>query len=302
MNHSLSSRKLAGSPHAAAFTLIELLVVIAIIAILAAILFPVFAQAKEAAKKTSCLSNQKQIALAWPMYANDYDDTMAYANGEPYNNVPAGGLFGTQFPLYANWFTSFSPIQGGADVTAGLLYPYMKSTGISDCPSAKGLADSTGMEPVAYSVNMGIFFGADIEVGAAWPASSEVNYSTVTAPAETILYGDSATAAWGDGVQRGGEVMFFGQPCIAAEGIAHGIHSGQANLSWLDGHAKSMKVDTSSQKEWESYDPPVEDACIAADIGDILHAPIPAGPPTSWWGTPAAAPSAYYYLLQKPSG
>ncbi|HWA82084.1 MAG TPA: prepilin-type N-terminal cleavage/methylation domain-containing protein, partial [Fimbriimonadaceae bacterium] len=59
-----------------AFTLIELLVVIAIIAILAAILFPVFAQAKEAAKKASCLSNSKQIGLAMMMYCGDNDDTM----------------------------------------------------------------------------------------------------------------------------------------------------------------------------------------------------------------------------------
>jgi len=58
------------------FTLIELLVVIAIIAILAAILFPVFAQAREAARKTTCLSNEKQLALGWLMYAQDYDETL----------------------------------------------------------------------------------------------------------------------------------------------------------------------------------------------------------------------------------
>src|SRR4051812_1089206 len=59
----------------AGFPLIELLVVIAIIAILAAILFPVFAQAREKARSAGCLSNQKQIALAWTMYAQDYDET-----------------------------------------------------------------------------------------------------------------------------------------------------------------------------------------------------------------------------------
>jgi len=63
-----------------AFTLIELLVVIAIIAILAAILFPVFAQAKESAKKTQWISSHKQIGLGLVMYAGDHDDTMVLSN------------------------------------------------------------------------------------------------------------------------------------------------------------------------------------------------------------------------------
>ena len=63
------------------FTLIELLVVIAIIAILAAILFPVFAQAREKARQTSCLSNAKQLGLGISMYVQDYDETMPFACG-----------------------------------------------------------------------------------------------------------------------------------------------------------------------------------------------------------------------------
>jgi prepilin-type N-terminal cleavage/methylation domain-containing protein len=83
-----------------AFTLIELLVVIAIIAILAAILFPVFAQAKEAAKRTACLSNSRQIGISQKLYTSDSDDTMPIFHA--YNTTPApwtDGHFGTEMLL-----------------------------------------------------------------------------------------------------------------------------------------------------------------------------------------------------------
>ena len=79
--HSSLQRQPRGSQMGAGFTLIELLVVIAIIAILAAILFPVFAQAKEAAKKTKCVSNQKQLGTAFMLYSSDYDDTFPCPGG-----------------------------------------------------------------------------------------------------------------------------------------------------------------------------------------------------------------------------
>lgn len=108
-----------------AFTLIELLVVIAIIAILAAILFPVFAQAKAAAKKTQCLSNNKQISLAQVMYANDYDDTFAYDAG----GDPGMTYYGQKY------------VNGAMDPTASTnwargVYPYVKSYALSLCPVA----------------------------------------------------------------------------------------------------------------------------------------------------------------------
>ncbi|MCD6359684.1 MAG: DUF1559 domain-containing protein [Armatimonadetes bacterium] len=97
------------------FTLIELLVVIAIIALLAAILFPVFAKAREKARQTSCLSNIKQMTLAWLQYAQDYDErTNLYAGyRDPATVMAPGG--------YEYWFV--------------LIYPYCQNAQIFSCPS-----------------------------------------------------------------------------------------------------------------------------------------------------------------------
>lgn len=100
-----------------AFTLIELLVVIAIIAILAAILFPVFAQAKEAAKKTACLSNMKNISLAIHLYAGDNDDTPCQTSWESVNTPQP---FNPK-PYQIHW--------------TYLMQPYIKSFDMFACPS-----------------------------------------------------------------------------------------------------------------------------------------------------------------------
>jgi prepilin-type N-terminal cleavage/methylation domain-containing protein/prepilin-type processing-associated H-X9-DG protein len=117
------------------FTLIELLVVIAIIAILAAILFPVFARAREAARKATCISNLKQIALAAIMYAQDYDEVL------PACNASASGCSAHPIDPANLWVTEFDP-SGGTTVgsadywqLADLLLPYIKSLDIFNCPT-----------------------------------------------------------------------------------------------------------------------------------------------------------------------
>ena len=132
MNRSLPRR---------GFTLIELLVVIAIIAILAAILFPVFARARESARKTSCLSNEKQLGLGMMMYAQDYDETLlscdfnAAQNNRPWLEWP--GTPGN------GWMAGFyTPLQ-----------PYIKNTQLLQCPSQNPIGrwyDQTG---ISYMYN-----------------------------------------------------------------------------------------------------------------------------------------------------
>lgn len=108
------------------FTLIELLVVIAIIAILAAILFPVFAQAREKARTASCLSNVKEINLAWQMYLQDYDETLV--------------------PLYIPTPTDAYPIHTWAKG----IDPYVKSWAIHRCPSAPDTGAEFGGGPNSW--------------------------------------------------------------------------------------------------------------------------------------------------------
>ncbi|MBL8820810.1 MAG: prepilin-type N-terminal cleavage/methylation domain-containing protein, partial [Planctomyces sp.] len=115
-----------------AFTLIELLVVIAIIAILAAILFPVFAQAKSAAKKTSSLSNVKQLNTGTQIYLSDYDDTFPLA----YGKVPGGGwAWNAWLEVPQNWSTySASLTAYSSGSWHNEIDPYVKNRQIAESP------------------------------------------------------------------------------------------------------------------------------------------------------------------------
>jgi len=130
-----------------AFTLIELLVVIAIIAILAAILFPVFARARENARRASCQSNLKQIGLGMLQYAQDYDEKLTCGNNG----------------------------YGGA--WAGTMYPYIKSSQIYTCPSDTSTPVVAGQTVVSYGLSANISYNS----------GSRTNIAAMTATARTVM-------------------------------------------------------------------------------------------------------------------
>lgn len=197
-----------------AFTLIELLVVIAIIAILAAILFPVFAQAREAARKTSCMNNNKQIALGTMQYVQDYDETF-----------PKGWQ---GYPAAIYWFT--------------VIEPYIKSNGtttvqgVYKCPS---WTTSTGASR-AYGWNIGCNDTSPLYAnGFGYYPLDGVPYRTLSAinyPADTIFCGDISQ------YPSGGNQLYI--VWVATDYRYTPVrHQGGANYCFADGHAKWLKQD-----------------------------------------------------------
>jgi prepilin-type N-terminal cleavage/methylation domain-containing protein len=187
-----------------AFTLIELLVVIAVIAILAAILFPVFAQAREKARQTQCASNLRQIGTAIALYRDDFGS---------YVPINAGGV---------EWLE----IQAGLP---SLLDPYLKNHGVRQCPSRK-IADAR------YCLNgwSGSFFGKEETSPQGRPDAE------VPRPATTLIAWEHQISA--SHCERGQEGGTADVPTPEA-GFNHwdsAHHDGFISL-WCDGHVKRLR-------------------------------------------------------------
>jgi len=167
-----------------AFTLIELLVVIAIIAILAAILFPVFAQARDKARQSACLSNAKQLGTAVMMYVQDYDETYYWQAAWDECDDIGAGPWGNSYWTYVRWPQRHMP--------------YLKNTDVFKCPSDKlrnrQMGPSGGASRGCGTGNLPYPGSYGINLMLAMFSSSATNLAAIGRPAEKIFIAESLQA------------------------------------------------------------------------------------------------------------
>jgi prepilin-type N-terminal cleavage/methylation domain-containing protein/prepilin-type processing-associated H-X9-DG protein len=247
------------------FTLIELLVVIAIIAILAAILFPVFARARAKANQTKCLNNVKEIGLAISMYINDYDGM--WVN---YSQLQTGNPFpnGTGLP--------------------GLLMPYVKNYQIFNCPSS--MYTSQGSIMATHSSHSDYVASDTVANGNCgpmdqipYPAECMTTFDMTTAPA------GNATQCWADWTCAFINLAGYNNrgPCSYSQCA----HNNGVNVSFLDGHAAWWLLDALQNESINAGPPcsPTGNSTISSTPGAPsytsgtartrnLHAPLARGP------------------------
>ena len=257
-----------------AFTLIELLVVIAIIAILAAILFPVFARARENARKTSCASNLKQMGTAWAMYTQDYDEK-SFPLWDLDHPAGSGGwkFWGGEVIDNAAFFGTVVRTTPNLRPGTGYMHPYIKSDAVRGCPSYSR-SDQWAHESDYMGYGMNASF-----------MTNGISLAQISKPSETLLFGDSS--AWNSASNAMMSCPYLNSPSGIYPTI-HGRHLEFANMVFTDGHVKAMRP----RAAFSTYDSGITPAILKEHtVGDIVQPNV----------TDAStdAEKDYFYLLEK---
>lgn len=233
-----------------AFTLIELLVVIAIIAILAAILFPVFAKAREQARAITCLSNLKQLGLGIMMYVQDYDETFPVPDMTYLANNPTdicGEVYGGHGSIgTGNYQVPAAAIQKYS--IGGQLYPYIKNWQLWACPSDSGVTTQWQVNQRWTSYHYRFFFysgfvstspsglpGNAGNCGSVFGALTPVKEASLSKPADTFVFHE----LWVFHDNRTQNL-----PWLSGQNPPSGMApTAKMNFTFADGHAKSFPID-----------------------------------------------------------
>ncbi len=203
------------------FTLIELLVVIAIIALLLAILMPSLKKAKEMAKRAYCLSNTKQLTLAWMMYANDYEGKIVNSH-----SLVAGD--GGWTPSIMTSPTAMKdPEVQLKELETGLLWPYVgKSKGVFRCPTQR--KEIKRSYNISHAMN---FYQPPFEPMPSAPYVRKI--SDMKSTASRIVFVDEYSVTWGPWSQWYTKPAWFNRPNVQ--------HGDGTNFSFADGHSEYWK-------------------------------------------------------------
>ena len=229
------------------FTLIELLVVIAIIAILAAILFPVFAQAREKARQTSCLSNMKQLGTAFLLYIDDFDET--YPN-DAFENCGANNLITTATSGYPGQYFVCC-----CDVTVAevrytwmdAIFPYVKNVQMFRCPSNPALNMSSAYNKPSYGYNAEIsgHFAISTAGIPTWHCRAPLTATQIpNGGGDFVMLIDRYWSGLGSTNAEIMEAYAINYEGSGAKGARMFPHMDGLNVTYADGHAKYTRYNS----------------------------------------------------------